>query len=70
MIDYSEKGKIVRFEHLSIIFEGVVSYYSQSLQLYRIEVKKWIGKGYPHLVYWSGKDKLTFLNNDISNFNH
>lgn len=60
MIDYLEKGKWVRYENLSIVFEGIISYFDPSIQMYRVEVKKWVGRGYPHLVYWSVKDKLTF----------
>lgn len=41
-----------------IEFKGTVVTFDPSIQKYKINVTEWIGRGYPHLVYWLTEEQI------------
>lgn len=41
-----------------IEFKGEVLYFDEVLQKYKIKVTEWLGRGYPHLVYYLTKEEI------------
>lgn len=62
MKDFSEKGIEVEYEFLQINFKGTIEWFDPEIQKYKIKVNEWIGKGYPHLFYYSNRENLKFIN--------
>lgn len=64
--DYSKKGIEVEFKFLQVHFKGIVELFDPSISKYKIKVTEWLGRGYPHLIYYSDEINLIFKNKNIS----
>ena len=50
-------NKKVHFKK-GIEFKGTVVSYDEKIQKFKIKIDEWIGKGYPHLIYWLTEEEI------------